>query len=154
MGEQQVKTDPIRVPDADRPVVLHPENDDLFVRTGRQVISACQLGISLELWLRELDLMIEDVRGWAEAHAGHVRACYCAARGARVVLFFVPATEQFDFDLADALAELNSRLVREFNIGIVEVGQVPADELARFLDVESARQVYGEPRRPPSAVEA
>ncbi|MFA7236228.1 MAG: hypothetical protein WC058_05120 [Phycisphaeraceae bacterium] len=41
--------------DGDRPLILHPEDNDLFVRTGRQVIDACGLHIGVELWLREMN---------------------------------------------------------------------------------------------------
>src|SRR5437867_9646333 len=94
--EQQV-----RVSERDPQVVLHPADDDLFVQTGKQVIDACKLNISIEVWLRELDSLLDDVRQWFGQRATRVKACYCMARGSRIVLFFVPAIGRFDFDLAD-----------------------------------------------------
>ena len=151
MAEPGTKHDPIRLheaQDAERRIVIHPKDDDLFVRTGRQVIESCRLRISVDLWLNELTGMIEAVQEWAAGHADRVAACYCAAGGSKTVLFFVPASERFDFDLADALTELNGRLVREFNVGMVEVRQIPATEIERFVDPESARLVYGRPKDP------
>jgi hypothetical protein len=153
MATKYTRTDTVRVNDADPQVVLQPDNNDLFIRTGRQVIEGCRLGISIELWLEELELMQRAVHNWAAERAKLVRACYCAPRGGRIQLFFIPVSGQFDFDLADALAELNDELVRGFNIGMIEVRQVPGDELDRFLDITSARQVYGEQRQPHPAVE-
>jgi hypothetical protein len=72
-----------------------------------------------------------------------VRAAFCAPRGTRTVLFFIPVSDRFDFDLADELTVLNMELVNKFNIGMVEVRQIPWDEIDRFLDPGSARQVYG-----------
>ncbi len=132
--------------DGERPVLLHPDNDDLFVRTGRQVIEACRLGISIELWLSEFNAMLEEARHWAEQRAAKVRACFCAPVNSRVVLYFVPNSKSFDFDLADGLAELNAELVKRFNVGMVEIHQVPWEELDRFVDIESSRRVYGEQR--------
>lgn len=154
MGATQAKLDAVRVTDSDPQVVLHPANDDLFVRTGRQVIGACRLGISVELWLRELDAALAKVREWAAARADSVRACYCAPRVERIMLFFCPKSEQFDFELADGLADLNVQLVKDFNVGMVEVSQVPWEELDRFVNLELARLVYGEQRRPHPPVEA
>jgi hypothetical protein len=129
--------------DGHRPVLLHPEDNDLFVRTGKQVIEACRLGISVELWLSEFQAMLEEVQRWTAARAASVRACFAAARGARVALYFVPPHDQFDFDLAEQLAELNAELVKRFNIGMVEIYQIPWAELDRFINPKSARQIYG-----------
>lgn len=157
MAKTQPKPVPVHIDgakDADRPVVLRPTDDDLFVRTGRQVIEACRLNISIEVWLSELNAMLAEVGEWATERAEQVEACYCAPRGTRTVLFFVPTAGRFDFDLADALAELSGRLVRDFNVGMVETHQVPGDEVERFLDLQSAQLIYGEHRRAHPPVEA
>ena len=155
--ETEAKSDPLRIRegrDDERQIVLHPENDDLFVRTGRQVIASCQLGISIELWLSEFHSMLEHVKEWCTEHKEQVRSSFAYPRGAKVVLFVVPAREQFDFDLADALAELNAQLPRDFNIGVIAIHQVPWGELDRFLDPERARHIYGEQPTSHRAVEA
>lgn len=139
--------------DAVRRFVIQPADRDLFVRTGKQIIDACRLNISVELWLEELQLMLAHVRNWA-AGRSDVRSCHYAPRGSKVVFFFAPSSHRFSFELAADLAELNAQLAREFNIGIVEVQQVPWDELDRFLDSESARLLHGQPLRSPPAVEA
>lgn len=123
--------------------VLHPENDELFTRTGRQVIEACRLGISIEVWLHERDSMFDDVRRWIkDGRTGRISACYAVPRGVGIGLFFTPRRECYDFDLADELAKLNARLVRTFNIGPVEVLQLPEDELDRFIVLEEALRIY------------
>jgi len=140
--------------DAERQFVLHPENDDLFVRTGRQVIEACRLGISVEVWFGECKDMFERVSQWARGHAAQVSACYAVPRGTGIGLFVVPKSQSFNFDLADELAELNRELVQKFNVGTVEIHQVPGDELHRFLVIEESRQVYSDANSPHQTVEA
>jgi len=142
--------------DGERQYVLRPENNDLFVRTGRQVIEACRLNISVDLWMTELTAMLNNVREWAGAHPAHVHSVYCAPKGARVVLFFMPPGEQFDFDLAEQLADLNRDLLTRFNVGAVEVHQIPWGERHRFLDLDTSWPVYGEhdERGPHHPVEA
>ena len=103
----------VHVNDADRRVILHPENNHLFVRSGKQVIEACRLSISIDVWMNELAALMGHVQRWAAQRASRVRACYCAPRGAKTVVFFVPASQGFDFDLADELAELTSQLVKD-----------------------------------------
>lgn len=140
--------------DGERQFVLHPENDDLFVRTGRQVIEACRLGISVEVWFGECKDMFEHVSEWARGHAGQVIACYAVPRGTGIGLFLVPKSQSFNFDLADELADLNRELVQKFNVGTVEIHQVPGDELGRFLVIEESRQVYSDANSPHQPVEA
>ena len=138
--------------DGERQYVLHPENNDLFVRTGRQVIEGCRLGISLEVWFGECKAMFDEVLEWAKVRANQIRACYAVPRGVGIGLFFVPRSESFDFDLADHLAELNVKLVRSFNVGPVEIHQVPADEIDRFIIPKTAREVYSDADRPHQAM--
>jgi len=147
MTDPATTNGPIRIDagdDARRTIVLKPEDNDLFVRTARQVIDHCQLGISLELWLKELDSLSEAVAAWCVTQGG-VRSCYCTPQGARVVFFMSPARNQFDFDLADALAEFSLQQAPHFNVGHVDFHQVPLDELDRFLNIRNAKWVYGEP---------
>lgn len=157
MPDKRTSAKPIHIDAADdgeRSVVLHPGNEDLFVRTGRQVIADCHLAISLQVWLEELAGMLESVRQWIEERPGRVRVCYCVPKGSRVVLFFSPVSEGFDFKLGRELADLNSHLVQTYNVGMVEVRQVPWGELDRFLTPETARRVYGDQRTAHPAVEA
>jgi hypothetical protein len=132
--------------DGDQQFVLHPANNDLFVRTGRQLIEGCQLSISLDVWMKELHGMFLHVATWCGQRKEYVAECWAAPRGNKVLLFFVPGGTQFNFDLAEELADLNRDIMNDFNIGAIEVGQIPATQIARFLDPEKATQIYGGPR--------
>jgi len=142
-----VRRKPIRIRedhDADRPVVLHSTSDDLFIRTGKQVIESCRLSIGIEVWLDEFKSMTDYIKTWS-ADRPSIRACFCAPQGAKVVLFFVPRSAHFDFELANELADLNAQLLKDFSyVGMVEVGQVPWAEIDRFVDIDSARYICGE----------
>lgn len=131
--------------DSDRDFVFHLSDSDLFVRTGRQLIEACQLNISIDLWRQELDLMFTHVKEWCEKNKSHVRTCLCEPRRARLVLHFIPKSDGFDFDLADAIAELDCYLSRNFkNVGLVEAGQIPWSEMDRFVNPHLYFVIYGE----------
>ena len=116
--------------DGDTQVILHPEDNDLFIQTGRQVINACRLNISIDVWMKELTTVFHLVVEWARGHSNKVLACYCEPKGTKIILFFVPALGRFDFDLAEELSELNTKLISDFNIGMVEVRQVPEKEMS------------------------
>jgi hypothetical protein len=139
--------------DGDRRYLVRPDNSDLFVRTGKQIIGACQLGISVEVWLQELNDLCDAVADWVRSEDNQVHSCYCSPVGQRITFFFAPVAHQFDFDLAEKLAELVLTLHR-FNVGMVELQQAPWNELDRFLNVQSARHIAGEKFSPSEAMEA
>lgn len=155
MGSTKSSSKPITVThDEDGPpVVLIPENNDVFVRTGKQVIEACRLSISIDVWLEELKSMFNAVNAWAAAR-NDIAACYCAPRGARIALFFIPVGDRFNFGLASELAELNTELLTKFNIGMVEIRQIPGVEVNRFLDVSRSHLIYDRTRKAHPAVDA
>ena len=140
--------------DGSRQFVLHPESNDLFMRTGHQVIAACRLSISVEVWLEECVALFSYVNDWACKHKDMIAACYAIPRGDGIGLFFVPKSQSFNFDLADDLAELNRDLAQTFNVGSIEIHQVPQGELCRFVTREESRQVYSDADSPRQAVEA
>jgi hypothetical protein len=140
--------------DGSRQVVLRPENNDVFIQTGKQVIAGCSLGISIDLWLDEIKLLMEFVKQWIEGHSKSIQSCFIEPRPRCIMLFFVPASKRFDFDLADELVALNAKLIKDFNVGMVEIHQIPESELDRFLNLPMAKLVYGDTREPHITVEA
>lgn len=133
--------------------VLHPEDNDLFVRTGRQIIQACQLNISVQVWMEECKSMFAHVVGWVSDRSESVASCYAVPRGAGITLFFVPQSDSFDFDLADELAQLGTKLTHSFNVGAVEILQIPREEVGRFVEHETSQQVYSHGIKSHQAVE-
>ncbi|HSV14457.1 MAG TPA: hypothetical protein VLI90_09365 [Tepidisphaeraceae bacterium] len=156
MPPSEIKNRQVKVTEDDRQVVLHPENDDLFVQTGKQVIDACRLNISIELWIHELTALSAHVQEWARARSSRIASIYLAPRPNKLVLFVCPASKEFDFDLADEMAQLNTALTKNFNVGTVEILQVPAEELDRFVDGGGgkAKLLYGRQAESHQPVEA
>ena len=129
--------------DGESEFVFHPESNDIFVRTGKEVIASCQIGISLQVWLDELRDLFRDVSTWAKTLTS-VRAVFALPIGSRLVLYVAPAGSCFDFDLADSLALLNRSLVKNRPvIGMVEVLQVPWDDRGSFVS-DNAKCIYGD----------
>ncbi len=142
--------------DGSRQFVFHPEEDELFTRTGKQVIAGGRLTISIEVWFAELRTMFDHVVRWiqTEGLASKIAAVDAVPRGAKVSLFFVVQGESYDFDLSDRLAELNRTLVTCFNIGMIELHQLPGSEVSRFLDPEKTRRIYGDAGKAHQPMEA
>jgi hypothetical protein len=140
--------------DGGRQVVLRPENNDLFIRTGQQVIAACSLGISVELWMQEMQSMYEFVANWSKDRKDLIHSCYSLPQNSGMVLFFVVKADEFDFQLAGQLVDLNTHLITEFNIGMIEVQQIPHREMDRFINQETAKRIYGSSVESHQAVDA
>ncbi|MBI5763184.1 MAG: hypothetical protein HZA51_06635 [Planctomycetes bacterium] len=157
MSDSPTQHDAIRISEARdgaSQVILHPQDNDLFIRTGRQVIESCRLGISVDLWLEEMESMQRNVAAWCAERANSIASCYCFPRGPQICLFVSPIGSTYDFDLAEQLTDLNLTLLREYNVGTVEVYQVPHAELNRFIDPQTARHIHGQPIETPGAVDA
>lgn len=152
--EQDKKTPPHihEQSDGERQYILHPEDNDLFVQTGRQVIAGCRLGISINVWLSEVTSMFDYLRAWIrEKVVDRIMACYAVPRGATTYLFFIPRDDAFDFELADLLARLNVELITKYNVGQVEIHQMPESELDRFVVPGMSVEIYsarGRSRQP------
>ncbi len=97
--------------------------------------------------------MIAHATKWIEVHSASVEACFIEPRLRCIMLFFVPVSDRFDFDLADDLVELNVETIKNFNVGMVESHQVTFNELDRFLNLPMARQIYGDLGKSHRAVE-
>ena len=160
MGVQGVEADTKKslqtIRENEAKIALHPDGSgkERFYRTGRQVIAHCELAISVEVWFTEFGSMVEYAAQWASARASSIRTCYCSPSGSRVVLFVVPISTSFDFKLSEELADLNSDLLKKFNIGNLEIHQVPGAEADRFIDFKSSQLIYGSPQITPTAVDA
>ncbi len=121
--------------DGDRAYVLSPLDNDRFVRTGKQIIEACQLHIGYESWKQNLADLWEEVKTLGRLHRSRVGQVLMLPRNGTVHVLFVTDGGSFDFDLAEALAELNIRLRRQEGMyGDVEASQIPKGEFGRFVE--------------------
>lgn len=128
---------------ADKKIVVHPTNDDLFVLTGKQMIASCSLSVSIETWLGELELAREAIDEWCQKHSSKIIAAYLIPRPSQLAVYLVRDAGRFDFDLADESTELVTDLIRDYNLGMVELFQIPPNEVERFVDVSYNQPIYG-----------
>lgn len=108
------------------------------------MIEHCHLGVSVGVWLEELQAMREHVREWCGGQTS-VMACFLVPRGSCIALFMVPRSSSFSFDLADAIVSLDREVHARFKVGPVEFYQVPPSELSRFVpETGRRRPVFGD----------
>lgn len=134
--------------DAERLVVLTPDDEDRFVRSCKWVVEASKLGISVDVWLRELHALLSHVSRWSEQHAAQVKACMAMQRDDQIAIFVIPTAAQYDFELSDLLTELDLELAEKFQACRCDVLQMPTkpfEELEDLSGNKSAVLIYGHP---------
>jgi hypothetical protein len=134
---------PVHVHQSDEKVLLHGPQDDIIMRTGKQIIDACELHTSLDLWRHEFNDMLDFVKDESQKFSSQIEACYLSPRGTKLLLIFIQISPSFDFELADKLTELGINLRNRFNVGFTELMQVPSREADRFIDFNGAVHVFG-----------
>jgi hypothetical protein len=147
-AQQPIQID--AVSDADRIVVLTPEDEDRFVRSCKWVAEASKLGLSREVWLRELHGLLSHVHEWATRHADRVKACIATQRDDQIAIFVVPAVDHYDFELSDLLTLLDVELAEKFRACPCDVMQSPAgalDDMEHLAPNYLAVFIYGQDPR-------
>jgi hypothetical protein len=132
--------------EGERLVVLTPEDEDRFVKSCKWVVKASKLGISRDVWLRELHGLLSHVRRWAGNHADRVKVCLAMQRDDQIAIFVVPQAGRYDFDLGDLLTDLDLELAEKFQACRCDVLQMPdkaLDDIEDFTGNSLAILVYG-----------
>jgi hypothetical protein len=109
------------------------QSEDILERSGAQLVAACKLQVSAEVWADNFNHAIRAVQEWARQWSADVAAILVEIRTDKVVFFIVPTSETFNFRLAEAQSDLDHDLLTRFGIGYVESRQIPGDELDRFV---------------------
>lgn len=128
---------------ADKNVMVHYKDEDRLLLTGRSMINSCKLGISVETWLDELENAIGEVGAWCAERSEKVQQAYLVPKSPQLPFYFVQVQAAYDFDLADEITTLNTNLIRNYNLGMIEMFQIPESELDRFVSVDQSRKIYG-----------
>ena len=149
----KTNTDPVQLDvtrEGDRQVVLTPEDEDRFVRSCQWVVETSKLGISREVWLRELHQLMAYVANWAEGHASRVKSCFAARRDDQLAIYVIPVANHFDFDLTEELTNLDFELAEKYQLVPCDVIQIPKGSASDLNEAVSGRQgimIYGDDGR-------
>lgn len=114
-------------------------DEEIFERTGEQIVRACQLQMTATRWKQNLQLMVDEVRQWCQQRSDKLALGLLELRSDKVVFFFSPRAEQFDFELAREQRALEVELNTRGGIGYAETRQVPLWEIDRFVSPEALR---------------
>jgi hypothetical protein len=155
--EKWQQTEPIHIDanvEGDRWVVLTPDDEDRFIKSCSWVAEASKLGMSHELYLRELHGTLSHVRKWAEKHSDSVQLCFAMPRNAQIAIYVVPTGGKYDFSLSTELTALDIELAEKFQSCRCDVLQVPdkREQIDNLTGQNMAILIYGNSERSSHAV--
>lgn len=140
MSEKKTQRDPVHVDarHAGRQVVLTREDEDRFVLTCRETVSA---SVGYAVVRDEIVGAMSYVAEWVENEKGCISHCYASPREGRLVFFVSPRCDEYDSDLGEALTRLDIDLAQQFQAASCEVQQIPSNSIDSFLDVADAKDL-------------
>lgn len=112
-------------------------SEEILHRSGEQLVRACQLHISAEVWVDNFKRMESYVMEWCGKRPTAIAAMLVEVRTNKVVFWIVPLSEEYNFDLGFELAELDIYLSSQGGIGYCETRQVPYWDLMSFVPADS-----------------
>jgi len=116
---------------------LIDNNEEFYERTGEQIVRACKMQISVQVWADNFRATLNTIYHWADGQPGKIEKILCEPRSDKVIFFVVPTSDEFDFDLGFAQATLDVTLNTQCNIGYAETRQVPRWDLKTFVSPEA-----------------
>lgn len=124
--------------------------EEIILRTGEQIVRACQLEMNVSAWNQNFRLMAAHVAKWCADRPDKVAMALVELRSDKTVFYIIPVLDHYDFDLGGEQADLDIFLNTRGGIGYSETRQVPLWELDRFVS-NSAYLVF--PREVPESGE-
>lgn len=146
--------EPIRIEwkDGSRPVFVSAKDEERFFTTSQEAAEALRHRDKIAQFQKEIMAILQHLRKWMYSHATVVDKCYFGFRSGRQVIFVVPKSAKFDFDLSDELTQLDLDLAAKFNLSRCEIMQVPGNSpetLSMFIDPGEVILIYGISARTP-----
>lgn len=152
MGEDPNKIRPVEKSlslreTSDDPVVLRPKNNDLFVKSQREIVEALR---SQQNWMQEADelrarfhQMISEIETWAEANPA-VAEVAAAPRPADLLVVVVAHDEDEEGRLDDKISALDLGLSNRypFRVSFLMLREKERDGVAAFLDPAQQKVIF------------
>lgn len=130
----------------DGQVVVTPEDQDRFVLASREAAMACQNQVAMSHFMEHFQkCVLAKLAGWCQSHSANVLACYIPFpfSGTCSKVFIVTNSAKFDFQLSDAIADLEVELDEaRWPCDILQIGSGGPEQLQVFFDPEQSIQVF------------
>jgi hypothetical protein len=129
-------------------VVVVPDDEDRFVLTAGEAALACKQAKDSQEWNRQWNDFLFHIHQWCKAHESEVDTGYVTVGDSALNVLIGARGEDYNFDIEDALADLDLELANEFPLCVAEVMQVPDQRHLRGdLSGDAILVVYGEGQR-------
>ncbi len=132
-------------------VLVESDDEDRFLMTMKEAAHACMQAETEKKWQDDFKRFLHYVSQWCEARAESVRAGYVGVGDGSLNVFICTHDNAYNFELDDAISELDIALVSEFPWLVAEVLQIPGQIKEDQIFSENAVSVYGDGRATPKA---
>lgn len=125
--------------------------------TCEMAAQACRQAMKMQEWREQFYGLLAAVHQWTELNTLRIESCYISPIEGGLAVFVVPKADTYDFDLADALTDLDLSLAQNFDLCRCDVLQIPGKSPGRlqtFLDPQQSILIYGQPSGSHRQVEA
>lgn len=129
----------------DAQVLISPENEDRFVLTCAQTVRAVMAGMSVEVLIGEVQELFKHVAALLSKQEHRVRDCYAMPRQGELTFFVVPKSDNYDFELADVLSDIDIEIAEKFQQVPCSVQQIPAGNVNVFVTADARKFPLHEP---------
>ena len=127
-------------------VLVTPEDEDRFVMASRQAISACQSAVLVDRMIGQFrSQFLGKLHQWCMGQQHCVRACYVPypPRSSAIKVFMLTKAKTFDFELSDAISDLEVELDAEgWPTDILQIAGGSPEEIQSFFDPAQSIQVF------------
>lgn len=127
-------------------VVVTPEDESRFVLASPQAVLACQQSeFKKNYAARFREELLSPLRHWCEQHKDFVHACHISgnALGNCYKVFVISQSQQFDFELSDMIADLETEFEKsDWPCDILQIAPGSPEELRTFFDPQESLQVF------------
>lgn len=141
--------------DDPRKVVVHPEDNDLFMLPSSEATRACVNHAQFQEFNRMMATKWSELRRmvaeWCENHSQVSRAII-SARDPEYLLLLIVQGDEHDFELSDAVSDLDLELREKFPVFPASVMTVTAaseaDAVLAFVDETRNSELYARASKP------
>ena len=132
-------------------VLVVPDDKDRFVTTESEAARACRQMEHTKEWSNQWNDFLVYVNAWCKNHSDSIEAGYVSVGDSALNVLLCLRNQDYDFDLEDAIAELDLELSEKFPLCTAEVMQIPNQPQLRAAFQQEVIAVYGDGERSPEA---
>lgn len=147
--------------DDNRPVVVHPADQDLFVVSSEQAVRACVTQEMIEQFTRDVNerfkMILKRIAQWSAERPQIVQALIGSREPQRRIILFIVEGNEHNFDLSDDISSLDEEIHDILKglpaVSVMSIPQGVESGLDAFIDIDESFEIYARSTEPQTSSE-